>query len=199
MNRYYVGIGGENCKRTIFRSANTPELETHGSIYNCVIGPFRTKRGAIFMRDHGANNPHCQTVADAERISKEIADRNDIADQTLFVGSAWWRDNDPFVTLVGNSARAVEKALYRAMRDAAIDAYNSSEPEDKKRVRDYLDEIAWSGVSTFAFADIIPERAIEAYEPAFKDEVTTFTHSCDMDYFDYEALRRGDKTVVVYV
>jgi hypothetical protein len=198
VNRYYVGIGPD-LKRKLFRSASTPEAHTHGSIYSAVIGPFRTKRGAEFMRDHGANNPHCQTVREAERLAKAIADRNDIADQTVYVSSAWWRDCDAFVTVVGNSARLVEKTIFKAMRNAAIDEYNSSEPEDKKRVRDYMDDIAWSGVNAFAFDAIIPERVISAYEEAYKTDAQFIAHSCDMDYSDYEMLRDGRKDVVVYI
>lgn len=38
-----------------------------------VIGPFRTVRGAEFMRQYGEGNPHCQTVGDAERLAKQYA------------------------------------------------------------------------------------------------------------------------------
>ena len=68
--KYYCGlktIGG----REIFRCADTPTREIHGASYLAVIGPFRTKRGAQFMADYGRNNPHLQTVEDAERISKK--------------------------------------------------------------------------------------------------------------------------------
>jgi hypothetical protein len=194
--RYYVGVC--ESKRTAFRSATEPTPETHPQ-FNAVIGPFRTKRGAEFMRDHGANNPHCQTVADAERIAKQIADENRIEDQTVYVASAWWENCDAFVTVCGNSPRLVEKTIYKAMRDAAIDAYNSSEPEDKKRVRDYLDDIAWSGVNTFAFDAIIPDRVIAQYEEAYSTNADTVAHHPDMDYSDYEMLRDGRKDVVVYL
>lgn len=65
-DRIYVG-----CKagtREVFLSANEPTQESHGKRFAAVIGPFRTLRAAEFMRDNGAGNPHCQTVADAERI-----------------------------------------------------------------------------------------------------------------------------------
>lgn len=55
----------------VFRFAGTPTVESHGDRFNAVIGPFRTKRAAIFMRDYGQNNPHIQCVADAERIAKK--------------------------------------------------------------------------------------------------------------------------------
>ncbi len=55
--------------RTVFRSPSVPTVSTHGTLYNYCIGPFRTKRGADFMANYGGNNPHLQTVADAERIA----------------------------------------------------------------------------------------------------------------------------------
>ncbi len=66
--KYHLGIKEGNV-RELFKSASTPTQESHGSKYLCTIGPFKTRRGAIFMRDHGRNNPHCQTVSQAERIA----------------------------------------------------------------------------------------------------------------------------------
>lgn len=66
-------VGCSQGKRELFRSKTTPTQSTHGSRFSAVIGPFRTKKGAEFMRDHGTNNPHCQSVADAERLAKTPA------------------------------------------------------------------------------------------------------------------------------
>ena len=68
----YVGIRIDTGKRELFRWAGTPVRETHGHIYAAAIGPFRTVRGARFMVERGANNPHVQHVRDAERIAKEL-------------------------------------------------------------------------------------------------------------------------------
>ena len=57
-------------ERTIFTSAANPTFATHGTQYNAVVGPFRTRRGARFMRDYGQGNPHCRCVRDAERLGK---------------------------------------------------------------------------------------------------------------------------------
>jgi hypothetical protein len=197
VKRYYVGIGSDG-KRKLFRSAAEPEVHTHGSIYSAVIGPFRTKRGAEFMRDNGAGNPHCQTVRDAERIAKKIADENAIENQTIYVASCWWRDNDTFCTVAGNSSRLVEKTINKAMRNAAIDAYNS-DSDAGKRVRDYLDEISWTGVNAWRFDAIIPERVISQYEQSYRTDAQYVAHHSDMDFSDYEMLRDGRKDVVVYL
>ena len=65
---YYVGLTPNN--REVFLSKREPTFKTHQHKYNAVIGPFLTKRGAKFMAQHGSGNPHCQTVADAERLAK---------------------------------------------------------------------------------------------------------------------------------
>ncbi len=65
--KYYVGcnVGA----RIVFRSPTVPTAETHGDIYNAVIGPFRTKYGASFMAKYGQGNPHCRTVGEAEKLA----------------------------------------------------------------------------------------------------------------------------------
>ena len=62
-----IGIG---VKREVFKAAEIPSSLTHPQYY-AVIGPFKTKGGAEFMQDYGEGNPHCQTVADAERLAKQ--------------------------------------------------------------------------------------------------------------------------------
>lgn len=68
----YVGLKA-GLVREVFKSASLPTTETHGGEYLAVIGPFRTKRGALFYRDHGQGNPHCRCVSDAERLGKMYA------------------------------------------------------------------------------------------------------------------------------
>jgi len=70
--RWYVGYkvtGGLEA----FQALSDPTHATHGNEYAAVIGPFKTKRGAMFMQDHGFGNPHIQHVHDAERIAKTYA------------------------------------------------------------------------------------------------------------------------------
>lgn len=61
-----------NKESEIFKCDYIPTFETHGKIYNYVIGPFLTKRAAVFMKNHGNSNPHCQCVADAEKLAKKF-------------------------------------------------------------------------------------------------------------------------------
>ena len=69
--KIYVGVKG--AKREVFRSLQTPTQQSHGHRYTVVIGPFRTRGGATVMAQYGRNNPHLQTVTDAERMAKELA------------------------------------------------------------------------------------------------------------------------------
>jgi len=75
MKRYYIGVGSTKITgtevRELFRSSSEPTEASHGRLYHYVVGPFRTKRGADFMRQYGHNNPHCVTVADAERLAQK--------------------------------------------------------------------------------------------------------------------------------
>lgn len=75
--RWYVGVNIERemNRRTPFLCAFTPSFESHGGEYNYVMGPFVTKAGAFFMADYGEANPHCHTVADAERLAKMGVDK----------------------------------------------------------------------------------------------------------------------------
>lgn len=71
--RIYLGYKNGQA-REIFKSDAMPTESTHGDKYAAVVGPFRTMRGARFMRDYGQGNPHCQCVSDAERLGKKYQD-----------------------------------------------------------------------------------------------------------------------------
>lgn len=66
--RYYVGLLFGRAE--VFTSRETPTEETHGDRFGAVVGPFRTKRAAYFMAQNGYANPHCRTVAEAERLAE---------------------------------------------------------------------------------------------------------------------------------
>ena len=66
---YYVGMNRETkWMETI--SIYSADTDKERKYFTYLIGPFYTYRAAEFMRIHGRNNPHCQCVADAERLSK---------------------------------------------------------------------------------------------------------------------------------
>jgi hypothetical protein len=65
-----IFVGCKGIDRSIFKNGTKPTFDSHGEKYNAVIGPFLTMRGARFMCKNGRNNPHCQTVSDAEKLGK---------------------------------------------------------------------------------------------------------------------------------
>ena len=64
-NKWYVGINRLN--RVAFQAQQIPTNASHGIFYQACIGPFKTKRGAIWA----ANYPMslCRTVAEYERAA----------------------------------------------------------------------------------------------------------------------------------
>lgn len=70
MDRWYVGHKGGRVE--VFQAPEKPTQSSHGRSYAACTGPFRTKRAAVFMATNGRNNPHCVTVADAERLARRI-------------------------------------------------------------------------------------------------------------------------------
>lgn len=57
-----------------FLSAETPTKESHGDLFGAVIGPFRTKGGALWCVHAGRHNPHTGTAAACDRLAKENPD-----------------------------------------------------------------------------------------------------------------------------
>jgi hypothetical protein len=65
-----IWVGIKQGKREVFEYMRTPTKESHGEKYNAVIGAFASHAGAELMASPaGYNNPHIQTVDDAERIA----------------------------------------------------------------------------------------------------------------------------------
>lgn len=65
---WFVGHTGVELKA--FKASKTPTTETHGSQFSAIVGPFNTKRGALWAERYGYKNPHFRHVADAERLAK---------------------------------------------------------------------------------------------------------------------------------
>lgn len=80
----------------------------------------------------------------------------------VYVASAWWRDCDPFATIVADTRSTAQRLISESMLEEAERAWNDSEPEDSRSKADYLDEIAWSGV----FAEPIDSLNLTADELA---------------------------------
>jgi len=68
--KWYIGMVYETLKYHAFNSLPYPSRETMGNEYLYVVGPFKTKRAAKWAEKYAYDNPHFNTVEDAERISK---------------------------------------------------------------------------------------------------------------------------------
>ena len=79
---YFLGKRPEG-DWVLFSSPRTPTRETHGHLYTCAQGPFRTRLAARWFNRYGRSNPHVHTVADAERLAREAAQENLIVEQWL--------------------------------------------------------------------------------------------------------------------
>ena len=70
-NRWYIGCRMDYCTGDYsyhaFTNATTPQKDDNGFTY--VVGPFDTRRGALWAEKYGKRNPHFGCVADAERIA----------------------------------------------------------------------------------------------------------------------------------
>lgn len=70
--RAYVGVRRDS-RREVFKATRTPTRRRYGRRYAYVVGPFKTMRGACFMAEYGASNPHCTCVAQAEWLARQPA------------------------------------------------------------------------------------------------------------------------------
>ena len=69
MKKWYIGHRGGI--KEIFQAGSAPTEESHGHLYVAAIGPFRTKRAAIWGCQYDA---HWATIAEAERAAKRDAE-----------------------------------------------------------------------------------------------------------------------------
>jgi hypothetical protein len=66
----YVGVR-RDLRRAVFKAIRMPTRRQYGRRYAYVVGPFKTMRGARYMAEYGANNPHCTCVAQAEWLARQ--------------------------------------------------------------------------------------------------------------------------------
>jgi len=69
----------------------------------------------------------------------------------VYVASVWWRDSDPFVTVVGTTIKKVEAKVKRIMKEEAAEARDSG---THKSINAALDDLAWSGVHSDSLESI---------------------------------------------
>lgn len=65
--QWHVGVTRRIPHHTAFSCIGTP---TPDGKYFATIGPFKTKRAALWAERYGYDNPHFTHVSDAERLAK---------------------------------------------------------------------------------------------------------------------------------
>lgn len=73
----------------------------------------------------------------------------------VYVASAWWRDCDPFVSVVSMNRDRAADLIRETMEDEAQSAADGDLDDESKEFDDYLDDMAWSGVQVFEHTDNI--------------------------------------------
>ncbi len=66
MKRFRWYVGAIENKFVAFTSVANPTYASHGTLYRYVVGPFRTKRAAMWAQRFGWSNPHFTDVDAAE-------------------------------------------------------------------------------------------------------------------------------------
>ena len=117
---YYLGKRPQGVW-VLFASARTPTQETHGHLYTCAQGPFRTRLAARWFNRYGWGNPHVRTVADAEHLAREAARENLIVELWLLEEDLTAREREEMYAFeayeravdegVANPITALEPAL----------------------------------------------------------------------------------------
>ena len=77
---FYLGKREED-DLILFHSAMPPTKQTHGHLYNAVIGPFESRVVSGYFARYGRNNPDIRTAA-AKDAFVRIEDRIDAAIET---------------------------------------------------------------------------------------------------------------------
>src|SRR5512137_2157902 len=106
---YYLGKRPQG-DWVLFSSTVTPTEETHGHLYTCTQGPFRTRLAARWFNRYGRGNPHVHTVADVERLAREAARENLVVGQWLLEKSLTAQEREEMVAFEAYE-RAVEEGV----------------------------------------------------------------------------------------
>ncbi len=108
---YYLGKRPQG-DWVLFASPAAPTKETHGHLYTCAQGPFRTRLAARWFNRYGWGNPHVHTVADAERLAREAARENLVVEQWLLEEGLTAREWEEMVAFEAYE-RAVDEGVDR--------------------------------------------------------------------------------------
>jgi hypothetical protein len=115
---YYLGRRPQG-DWVLFASPVTPTKDSHGHLYTCAQGPFRTRLAARWFNRYGRDNPHVHTVADAERLAREAARENLVVEH-------WLLEED--LTAQEREEMAAFEAYERAVDEGVVNSLPALEP-----------------------------------------------------------------------
>ena len=122
---YYLGRRPQG-DWILFASPVTPTQETHGHLYTCAQGPFRTRLAARWFNRYGWGNHNVRTVADAERLAREAARVNLIVEQWLLEENLTAREREEMYAFEAYE-RAVDEGVGKPI--PALDLVLQAETE----------------------------------------------------------------------
>ncbi len=88
----------------------------------------------------------------------KMAKRKVGPDTTVYVASAWFRENDPFVSVVALTAKKCESVIRVVTREEARTAWQG---ETFGTLREALNDIAWSGVFPEKLSTVASDREMD--------------------------------------
>jgi len=88
--------------------------------------------------------------------------RRELQETAVYVASVWWRDCEPFLTIVGGSAKAVETAIEAEMLRVATESYDQQDAKERER-DDFLLDMARSFAERDTLGNVFPAPVLERY------------------------------------
>jgi len=120
-----------------------------------------------------------------------VKTKRELQETPIYVASIWWRNCEPFLTIVGGSEKAVEMAIETEMLRVAGDAYEQQ--ETKKRERDdFLLDMARSFAQPDTLGNIFPASVLESY---ITEKLLRHRY---LDYQGFHSLVNGDSNAIVH-
>jgi|SRR5215467_13219881 len=116
----------------------------------------------------------------------------ELQETTVYVASAWWRDCEPFLTVVGGSEKTVETAIKAEMLRVATEAYDQQETKECGR-DDFLLDMARSFAERDTVGNIFPASVLESYISK------KLLNHHQLDYQGFHSLVNGDSNAIVRI
>ena len=116
----------------------------------------------------------------------------ELQETTVYVASVWWRDCEPFLTILGGSKKAVETAIEAEMLRVATEAYDQQDAKERGR-DDFLLDMAWSFAERDTVGNILPASVLESY---ISKKLLPHRH---LDYQGFHSLVNGDSNAIVRI